>query len=75
MTTTVLDVRGLSCPLPILRANKAVKEMIPGDILEIQATDSEAPSDFEVFCENTGNELLDVTETDGVFIIRLRKSD
>jgi tRNA 2-thiouridine synthesizing protein A len=71
MTTTTLDTKGLSCPLPILRANKAVKEMIPGDVLEVLATDRGAPPDFETFCQTTGHELLGVNEDDGVFTIRI----
>lgn len=69
--TTVLDVKGLGCPVPILRANRTVKEMIPGDILEVLATDAEAPQDFEIFCESTGHKLISSEMTDGVFVIRL----
>ncbi len=74
MTTTTLDVKGLSCPLPVLRANKAMKEMIPGDVLEILATDPDSPADFEVFCESTGNELLGVEDSGGGFVIQIRKA-
>ncbi|MDE0993559.1 MAG: sulfurtransferase TusA family protein [Rhodospirillales bacterium] len=73
MTTTTLDLKGLSCPLPVLKANKAIKELIPGDLLEILATDPAAPKDFEVFCENTGHDLTSSTEEDGVFIITMTK--
>ena len=69
--TTVLDVKGLGCPVPILRANRAVKEMIPGDTLEILATDSEEPQDFEIFCDNTGHQFLGCEKQEDVFIIRL----
>ncbi|NQU57119.1 MAG: sulfurtransferase TusA family protein [Rhodospirillales bacterium] len=69
--TTVLDVKGLGCPVPILRANRAVKEMIPGDTLEVLATDSDAPEDFEIFCANTGHKLLGCEKRDDVFVIRL----
>jgi tRNA 2-thiouridine synthesizing protein A len=75
MTTTLLDVKGLSCPLPVLKANKAIKELIPGDSLEILATDPAAQKDFEVFCGNTGHELTSSTEEDGVFKIILTKLD
>ena len=71
MATTTLDVKGMSCPLPILRANRAVKEMIPGDVLEVLVTDSGAPSDFEVFCEPTGHKLLDCTDGGDVITIRI----
>ena len=73
MTTTVLDLKGLSCPLPVLKANKAIKVLISGDHLEILATDPASPKDFEVFCENTGHRLKSSTEEDGVFKIVLTK--
>lgn len=69
--TTVLDVKGLGCPVPILRANRAVKEMIPGDMLEILATDADAPQDFQIFCDTTGHLYKGCEKTDGVFIIRV----
>jgi len=73
MDRTVLDLKGLSCPLPVLKANKSMKELIPGDVLEIIATDPAAPKDFEVFCENTGHELTESTNVGGVFTIVLTK--
>ncbi|MBL6933058.1 MAG: sulfurtransferase TusA family protein [Rhodospirillales bacterium] len=69
--TIILDVKGLGCPVPILRANRAVKEMIPGDMLEILATDSDAPQDFEIFCKTTGHLYKGCEKTDGVYVIRL----
>jgi tRNA 2-thiouridine synthesizing protein A len=69
--TTVLDVKGLGCPVPILRANRAVKEMIPGDVLEVLATDSDAPHDFEIFCDTTGHQFMGCEKQEGVFVIRL----
>ncbi len=69
--TTTLDVKGLGCPVPVLRANRAIKELIPGDILEVLATDSGAPDDFEIFCETTRHKLLSSGERDGVFVIRI----
>jgi len=53
-----LDTRGLNCPLPILRAKKALNDMQSGQVLRILATDPGAVKDFEVFCKQTGNELL-----------------
>jgi len=72
---TVLDLKGLSCPLPVLKANKTMKELIGGEILEIIATDPAAPKDFVVFCENTGHQLTSSTEDNGVFTIVLTKVD
>ena len=53
-----LDARGLNCPLPILRAKKAIAGMAEGEVLKILATDPGAVKDFEAFCKQTGNELL-----------------
>jgi len=75
MNRTLLDLKGLSCPLPVLKANKTMKELIAGDILEILATDPAAPKDFEVFCENTGHELTQSSEDAGVFTIVLTKTN
>ncbi len=72
MADQLLDARGLNCPLPILRAKKALKELPTGGTLEIQATDPGAVKDFEAFCRTTGNELLE-SRVDGktyVFVIR-----
>ena len=57
-----LDARGLNCPLPILRAKKALTDMQSGQILRITATDPGSVKDFQAFCKQTGNELLSHTE-------------
>ena len=59
MADQVLDVKGLNCPLPILRAKKALKNMAKDATLEVLATDPGAVKDFEAFCRATGNELLE----------------
>ncbi|MBL9034368.1 MAG: sulfurtransferase TusA family protein [Rhodospirillaceae bacterium] len=69
--TRIFDARGMKCPLPVLKARKLMKELAPGDILEVQATDPGAPGDFRHFCETTGHRLRESGEADGVFIIRL----
>lgn len=69
-----LDARGLNCPLPILRAKKALSGLRGGQILKILATDPGAVKDFEAFANQTGNELLESTETAGEFHFRMRKS-
>jgi tRNA 2-thiouridine synthesizing protein A len=74
MATTTLDVKGLNCPLPVLRANKVVKGLIAGDVLRVLVTDPAAPSDFAAFCETTGHELVDSVEADGVYTITIRKT-
>jgi tRNA 2-thiouridine synthesizing protein A len=72
MADQVLDAKGLNCPLPILRAKKALKELPTGGTLEIHATDPGAVKDFEAFCRSTGNELLE-SRTEGstyIFLIK-----
>ncbi len=73
MTTTHLDLKGLNCPLPVLRANKKMKELMAGDVLEVEVTDPAAPKDFETYSATTGHELLASEEADGVFRISLKK--
>ena len=57
-----LDVRGLNCPLPILRAKKALGELSAGQVLKVMATDPGSVKDFQAFCKQTGNELLEHSE-------------
>ena len=53
-----LDTRGLNCPLPILKAKKALADMRSGEVLKVVATDPGSVKDFQAFCKQTGNELL-----------------
>ena len=62
-----LDARGLNCPLPILRAKKALAELTPGQILRILATDPGSVKDFQAFAKQTGNELLSSAEKNKEF--------
>ena len=62
-----LDVKGLSCPLPILRTKKALAEMASGQILHVVATDAHAAKDFQAFARQTGNELLSIVEAGSTF--------
>ncbi|MCK9387529.1 MAG: sulfurtransferase TusA family protein [Sulfuritalea sp.] len=62
-----LDARGLNCPLPILRAKKALAEMTSGQVLRITATDPGSVKDFAAFAKQTGNELLSTTENNKEF--------
>lgn len=68
-----LDVRQLACPLPILRAKKSLSPMSSGQVLRIVATDKESPKDFEVFCRQTGNELVSSSEQGGEFTFLIRR--
>jgi tRNA 2-thiouridine synthesizing protein A len=62
-----LDVKGLSCPLPILRTKKTLAEMTSGQVLRVLATDPGAVKDFQAFAKQTGNHLLGNAEADQVF--------
>jgi tRNA 2-thiouridine synthesizing protein A len=68
-----LDVRGLNCPLPILRTKKSLADMNAGEVLKIMATDPGAVIDFEVFADQTGNELISLSELAGEFTFYMRK--
>ncbi len=68
-----LDARGLVCPLPILRTKQSLSGMISGQILKIVATDPGSVIDFQVFSDQTGNELLSLSETTDAFIFILKK--
>jgi tRNA 2-thiouridine synthesizing protein A len=68
----ILDVKGLNCPLPVLRAKKALQDIAVGATLEVLATDPGAVKDFEAFCRTTGNDLVE-SKVDGKvyrFLIR-----
>ena len=69
-----LDASGLNCPLPILRAKKALKAMESGKILRIIATDPGSVKDFEAFSNQTGNPLLDSGEEGGKYVFRIQKA-
>src|SRR5690349_17422708 len=74
MTTHTLDAKDLTCPLPVLRARKAMKHLAPGDILEVAATDPASVRDFPAFCEATGHELVSGDQTGAVDTVRGRKA-
>jgi tRNA 2-thiouridine synthesizing protein A len=76
MTTSFdkdLDARGLNCPLPILRAKKALTEMSSGQVLRIVATDPGSVKDFQAFSRQTGNELVSHAETNREFTFFMKK--
>lgn len=68
-----LDVRGLNCPLPILRAKKALSDLGSGQVLRVLATDPGSVKDFQAFAKQTGNELLSHAEADQVFTFFVKK--
>ena len=67
-----LDASGLNCPLPILRAKKAIAALDAGQTLKIIATDPGSVKDFEAFCKQTGNELKSSGEEDGKFVFMIQ---
>ena len=76
MDETLLDVRGLTCPLPVLRARKTLKSLAPGAVLLVLATDPSSVRDFQIFCQQTGHVLDSWDEdADGVFRYRLVKTE
>jgi tRNA 2-thiouridine synthesizing protein A len=68
-----LDTRGLNCPLPILRAKKALAEMTTGQVLRVQATDPGSTKDFAAFAKQTGNDLLSSAEKNKEFEFFLKR--
>jgi tRNA 2-thiouridine synthesizing protein A len=70
----VLDASGLNCPLPILRAKKALAAMESGKVLRIIATDPGSVKDFDSFSKQTGNPLLESGEEDGKFVFLIQKA-
>ncbi len=73
MSETVLDVKGMNCPLPVLRANRSLRSMEPGARLRVLATDRAAVADFQGFCRETGHDLLAWSEENGVFSFLIRR--
>ncbi len=74
MAETVLDVKGMACPLPVLRANRALRGLAGGDRLRVLATDRAAVADFQAFCRETGHALLAMSEDSGTFSFIIRKA-
>ena len=74
MADQILDAKGLNCPLPILKARKALKSMESRQTLEVQSTDPGSVADFGAFCRTTGNGLVEQNEADGVWTYLIRKT-
>jgi tRNA 2-thiouridine synthesizing protein A len=76
MSSTIvklLDLRGLSCPLPIAKTAQGIRDLSVGDLIEVHATDPGSVPDFAAWCTTTGNELVERTEADGVYRFVIRK--
>jgi tRNA 2-thiouridine synthesizing protein A len=76
MSTTIartLDLKGLSCPMPIVKTAQQIKEVASGDLIEALATDPGSVADFKAWCTATGNELVEQGEADAVYRFVIRK--
>ena len=74
MADVTLDLRGLHCPLPVLRAKKALRALPPGSALEVLADDPLSPVDFEAYCQASGDALVESVESAGVFRFLIRRA-
>ncbi len=74
MADVVLDAKGLNCPLPILKAKKALKDVPPGGTLQVIATDPGSVADFEAFCRTTGHQLMDSSADGGTYTFLIKNS-
>jgi tRNA 2-thiouridine synthesizing protein A len=68
-----IDTRGLNCPLPLLKAKKALSDMVSGQILKVMATDPGSVRDFQAFARQTGHELLEQSQLGKEFLHYLRR--
>jgi TusA-related sulfurtransferase len=68
-----IDTRGLNCPLPILKAKKALADMASGQLLKVVSTDPGSVRDFKAFARQTGNELVQQSDAGGEFVHLLRR--
>jgi tRNA 2-thiouridine synthesizing protein A len=75
MSETILDVQGLTCPLPVLKANKALRALPPGARLVVIATDPASVKDFQAYVQETGHALVAFSEEKGVFRFTLKKRE
>jgi len=73
MGETVLDLKGLSCPLPVLRANKALRGMAAGERLRVLATDPAAVKDFKAYCDQTGHALVAMSQDRETFTFVIQR--
>jgi tRNA 2-thiouridine synthesizing protein A len=70
-----LNLKGLSCPMPIIKTAKAMKELAPGQLLEVFATDPGSVPDFKAWSQSTGNALVESSQEGGVFHFVLKKKE
>ena len=72
-TTTILDARGLKCPMPIVKTAQQIKLVASGDLLEVLSTDAGSVADFAAWSRSTGNEIVEQSAADGVYRFVLRR--
>jgi tRNA 2-thiouridine synthesizing protein A len=69
----LIDATGLRCPMPVLRAQKALRSMAEGEVLEVHSTDPASKTDMPAFCSEAGHDLVSMTEDDGLLVYLIRK--
>ena len=72
MMEKCLDLSGLSCPIPVIKANKAIRQMSAGDVLICEVTDPAAPGDFDSFCASTGHQLVSCEDLGTFWSIKMK---
>ena len=73
-TPVILDLTGLQCPLPVLKARRQIGQMLAGAVLVVMADDPASPLDFDHFCHSGGHQLLESTEKNGIYTMRISKA-
>ena len=73
--TVHLDAKGLNCPLPILKSKLELNKMQAGEILLVEATDPHSKIDFEAYCARTSHEIVQYTESEGVFYFTIKRAE
>ena len=74
MADKTIDAKGVNCPIPILKAKKGIAEVPAGGTLEVLATDPGSVADFQAFCRTTGNELVEQSESGGVYRFLIKRA-
>ncbi|MBD2866155.1 MULTISPECIES: sulfurtransferase TusA family protein [Paenibacillus] len=73
MADIVVDAKGLACPMPIVRAKKAIDSLQPGQLMQLETTDKGSMNDFQAWVSQTKNEMVEAKENNGVFTFLVRK--
>jgi len=73
LATKTLDLKGLLCPIPVVKLSTGINEVNIGDIIEAYATDPGVMMDIPAWCKSTGNEMLSMDEEDDVFVFRVKR--